>query len=78
MLHYTTIHLHNTPAGKEAEYASSHGADLARLRCFKGADRYEVTPEQIMPDIPQPWRYISITISKPQRLELTHRHWLLC
>jgi len=64
MSHYTTIHLHNTPAGKEAEYASwfdtTHRADLARLRGFKGADRYEVTPEQIMPDIPQPWRYVSI------------------
>lgn len=61
---YTTIHLHNVPAGKEAEYASwfdsSHREDLARLRGFTGADRYEVTPEQIMPDIPQPWRYASV------------------
>lgn len=64
MAHYTTIHLHNVPKGKEAEYATwfdaAHRADLARLRGFKGADRYEVTSEQIMPDIPQPWRFVSI------------------
>jgi hypothetical protein len=64
MAFYTTIHLHNVPQGKDAEYTtwfdSSHRQDLARLRGFKGADRYEVTPEQIMPDIPQPWRYVSI------------------
>jgi hypothetical protein len=64
MAHYTTVHLHNAPPGKEAEYASwfdtAHCADLARLRGFKGADRYEVTPEQIMPDIPQPWRFLSV------------------
>lgn len=61
---YTTIHLHNASAGREAEYASwfdgQHQADLVRLRGFKTADRYEVTPEQIMPDIAQPWRYASI------------------
>lgn len=61
---YTTIHLHNVPAGRETEYATwfdgQHREALARLRGFKMADRYEVTPEQIMPDIPQPWRYISV------------------
>lgn len=61
---YTTIHLHNVPTGRETEYAAwfdgQHRADLARLRGFKTADRYEVTPEQIMPDIAQPWRYVSI------------------
>ena len=61
---YTTIHLHNVPAGREAEYAAwfdgPHRDALARLRGFSGADRYEVTPEQIMPDIDQPWRYVSI------------------
>ena len=60
---YTTFHLHNTPAGREAEYAlwfdREHRADLARLRGFKGADRYEVATEQLMADIPQPWRYCS-------------------
>jgi hypothetical protein len=30
------------------------------LRGFVAADRYEVTPQQIMPDIPQPWRYLSV------------------
>lgn len=61
---YTTIHLHNVPAGREADYAAwfegAHAADLARLRGFRSADRYEVTKEQIMPDIAQPWRYMSV------------------
>jgi hypothetical protein len=61
---HTTIHLHNVPAGREAEYAAwfdgVHRADLARLRGFRSADRFEVTPEQVMPDIPQPWRYASV------------------
>ncbi|MFC4595817.1 hypothetical protein [Sphingobium tyrosinilyticum] len=61
---YTTIHLHNVPSGKEADYAAffdgAHRQSMNRLRGFKGADRYEVTPEQIMADIPQPWRYMSV------------------
>jgi hypothetical protein len=61
---YTTIHLHNVPAGREADYAAwfdgAHRRALSGLRGFKAADRYEVTPEQIMRDIPQPWRYVSI------------------
>jgi hypothetical protein len=61
---YTTVHLHNVPAGREADYATwfdgPHRAALAHLRGFKEADRYEVTPQQIMPDIPQPWRFMSL------------------
>ncbi|WP_380780991.1 hypothetical protein [Sphingomonas sp. R86520] len=61
---YTTIHLHNVPAGREEEYAAwfdgPHRDALQRLRGFVAADRYEVTPEQVMPDIPQPWRFISV------------------
>jgi hypothetical protein len=61
---YTTIHLHNVTAGREADYAAwfdgAHRADLARLRGFVTADRFEVTPLQIMPDIPQPWRFLSV------------------
>jgi hypothetical protein len=61
---YTNIHLHNVPEAREAEYAAwfegKHRLDLAGLRGFRGADRYEVTPEQIMPDIPQPWRFMSV------------------
>ena len=61
---YTTVHLHNVPAGREAEYATwfdgSHRADLARLRGFREAQRYEVAAHQIMPDIPQPWRFMSV------------------
>jgi hypothetical protein len=61
---YTTIHLHNVPAGREADYAQwfdgPHRAALARLRGFIDSDRYEVTPQQIMPDILQPWRFMSV------------------
>jgi hypothetical protein len=61
---YTTIHLHNVPADREGEYATwfdgPHRAALSRLRGFITADRYEVTPQQIMPDIPQPWRFLSV------------------
>ncbi len=61
---FTTIHLHNVPIGREAEYAvwfdGPHNEALQQLRGFVSADRYEVTPEQIMPDIPQPWRYLSV------------------
>lgn len=61
---YTTIHLHNVPAGRESGYATwfegPHRAALSHLRGFTGADRYEVTPEQVMPDIPQPWRFVSV------------------
>lgn len=61
---YTTIHLHNVVAGRAEDYArwfdSAHQQDLARLRGFRSADRYEVTPQQIMPDIPQPWRFLSV------------------
>lgn len=61
---YTTIHLHNVPEGREAEYAvwfdGSHRVSLAALRGFVAADRFEVTPQQIMPDIPQPWRFLSV------------------
>lgn len=61
---HATIHLHNVPAGREADYAAwfdgPHRAALARLRGIRGADRYEVTPEQIMSDIAQPWTFCSI------------------
>jgi hypothetical protein len=61
---YTTVHLHNVPAGKEADYAAwfdgPHRADLARLRGFEAADRYRVAAQQIMPDIAQPWRFMSV------------------
>jgi hypothetical protein len=61
---YTTIHLHNTAQGRDAEYAKwfdgAHHAALANLRGFKAADRYEVTAEQVMPDILQPWRFMTV------------------
>jgi hypothetical protein len=61
---YTTIHLHNVPADRVADYTAwfddAHRAALGRLRGFRTADRYEVTPEQIMWMIPQPWRFASV------------------
>ncbi|MGQ3177379.1 MAG: hypothetical protein ACT6R2_16240 [Blastomonas fulva] len=61
---YTTTHLYNVTAGREADYQAwfdgEHGRDLSRLRGFRSADRYEVTPEQVMPDIAQPWRFMSV------------------
>lgn len=70
---YTTLHLHNVPAAREADYAAwfdgPHRQALARLRGFREADRYQVTPQQIMPDIAQPWRYLSVydfELSHPQ------------
>jgi hypothetical protein len=61
---FTTIHLHNVRAAREADYAAwfdgKHREDLARLRGFRGADRYEVTEAQVMPDIPQPWQFLSV------------------
>jgi hypothetical protein len=61
---YTTVHLHNVPAARESEYAAwfdgPHRAAVSRLRGFIATDRYEVTPQQVMPDIPQPWRFLSL------------------
>lgn len=61
---YTTLHLHNVPGTRQDEYAawfdSAHQEALARLRGFTNAARYEVAAEQIMPDIDQPWQFLSI------------------
>ena len=61
---YTTIHLHNVPDGREVDYArwfdGPHRAALAGLRGLVSVDRFEVTAQQIMPDIPQPWRFLSV------------------
>jgi hypothetical protein len=61
---YTTLHLHNVPAGREAEYATwfdgPHRTAVTALRGFKATDRFEVAREQIMADIPQPWRFMSV------------------
>ena len=64
MASYVTAHFHNAPAGREAilsEYfRGAHLAAVKRLRGFRSAQRFEVTPEQIMASIPQPWRYVTI------------------
>lgn len=64
MTHQVTIHLHNVPADQEGRYAAwfdgPHRDALQALPGFRSADRYEITPEQVMPDIAQPWRYLSL------------------
>lgn len=64
MAKYCTLHLHNVPAGGEDAcadwFAKSHADALRELEGFVSADRFEVAPLQIMPDIDQPWRYLSI------------------
>jgi hypothetical protein len=61
---YTTLHLHNIPAGREAEYGrwfdGPHRTAVAKLPGWMALDRYEVTSEQVMRDIPQPWRFLSV------------------
>ena len=61
---YTTLHLHNVPGAREPDYArwfdGPHRTAVARLPGFTAMDRYEVTAEQIMRDIPQPWRDMSV------------------
>jgi hypothetical protein len=61
---YTTLHLHNVPTGREADYTAwfdgPHRAAVTQIPGFKALDRYEVTAEQVMRDIPQPWRYVSV------------------
>lgn len=60
----TTIHLHNVPESQRQAYAhwfdTSHQQAVANLRGFVRAERYESTAEQIMPDIPQPWQFVSV------------------
>jgi hypothetical protein len=61
---YTTIHLHNASSGSEAAYGAwfdgPHRKAVGRLPGFTALDRFEVAPEQVMRDIPQPWRYVSV------------------
>jgi len=60
---FTTLHLYNVPKGKDDEFTNwfegEHQADLKNLRGYVTCDRYEVAQVQIMPDILQPWRYMS-------------------
>jgi len=61
---YTTLHLHNVPSGRDADYAAwfdgPHRNEVEKIAGFKALDRFEITAEQIMRDIPQPWRYLSV------------------
>ena len=61
---YVTMHFHNASAGKEAMlaewFSGRHKEDVRRLRGFVSVERFELAPEQIMPDIAQPWRFASV------------------
>ena len=60
---YTTIHLHNVPDAKLAEYAAwfdgPHREALALLRGLVTADRFEIAEAQLG-DAYQPWRFMSV------------------
>lgn len=61
---HTTVHLHNVPEDRLADYHDwfdgAHRASLASLRGLLGADRFEVTEAQINPAQQQPWRFMSV------------------
>ena len=61
---FVTIYLHNPATGRETDLAQAvrggHFEAASRLRGFRSAQRFEITPEQVMPAIPQPWRYVTI------------------
>ena len=60
---YTTLHLHNVPDDKLADYAAwfdgPHREALARLRGLTYAERFEITEAQLG-DAYQPWRFMSV------------------
>lgn len=64
MSDFVTAHFHNSASGKEAAltdaFCGSHIEAVRRLRGFRAAQRFEVTPQQIMSAIPQPWRYVTL------------------
>lgn len=64
MTSYVTMHFHNSSAGNKAMladwFSGRHREDVQHLRGFVSVERFELTPEQIMPDIAQPWRFASI------------------
>ncbi|BFM07769.1 hypothetical protein [Halioxenophilus aromaticivorans] len=61
---YTTIHLYNVPADRQQEYSQwfeiHHQQQLSSLRGFCNAERYEIADIQIMPDILQPWQFMTV------------------
>lgn len=61
---FTTVHLYNVPAEKTGEYTqwfeNDHQTELSRLRGYRSCERYEVSDIQIMPDILQPWRFMTL------------------
>jgi len=61
---YTSIHLHNVSAGNERQFSEwfdgPHREALQKMCGYMTSERYEVADEQIMPDIPQPWRFMSV------------------
>ena len=64
MADYVTAHFYNPAPGRDGAltetFNGGHLQAVKRLRGFKSAQRFEITPEQIMPGIAQPWRYMSL------------------
>jgi len=61
---FTTVHLYNVPESQldafDLWYKKQHKDDLKRCRGFVRSERFEVAREQIMPDIPQPWQFMTV------------------
>lgn len=60
---YTSLHFHNVPLARQddaAKWFDDHQQAVSTLEGFRAADRFEVTPQQVMADIPQPWQYLSV------------------
>jgi hypothetical protein len=61
---YVVAHFHNPASGAEdrlpATIEGAHLQAVRRLRGFSSLQRFEVTEAQLMPDIVQPWRYLSL------------------
>lgn len=60
----TILHLYNVRAGGEGRFEQwfegKHRSAVQGLRGFRECGRYEATAEQVMADIPQPWRYLGL------------------
>jgi hypothetical protein len=64
MAAYVTAHFYNPAAGRDGELSAffneRHVPALVKLRGFREVQRFELSPDQIMAAIAQPWRYLSL------------------
>ena len=64
MANYVTVHFHNPAPGKEKALSAfvhdRHSGALRQLRGYRAAQRFELAEHQLMPEIAQPWRYVTM------------------